>query len=205
MQEKTTKRTITGTSINLLVAATVSVLALASPAVAADKLIPFNGSLNAQEAISAGPSPGTFVADGTGGGIATLIGRFTLTWKFTVTIADGTGLGPVRFTAANGDEIFTTAAGISWPADTPGLSYSGDPDHNRWYGSVRRRERNLRRGALDRFEYGRHLRFFPGDHDFAGCRQLRVSVRAVKTHTAPYGLRRITGTTGDPALTDSMR
>jgi len=121
MQEKTTKRTITGTSINLLVAATVSVLALASPAVAADKLIPFNGSLNAQEAISAGPAPGTFVADGTGGGIATLIGRFTLTWKFTVTIADGTGLGPVRFTAANGDEIFTTAAGISWPADTPGV------------------------------------------------------------------------------------
>ena len=120
MQEKTTKRTITTTRPYLLVAVVLSILELASPAVAADKLVPFNGSLNAQEAISAG-APGTFVADGSGGGIATLIGRFTLTWRFTVTIAAGTGVGPVRFTAANGDEIFTTAAGISWPADTPGV------------------------------------------------------------------------------------
>jgi len=121
MQEKTTENPITRTSIYLLVAAIVSILALVSPAAAADRLVPFNGSLHAQEAISAGSTPATFVADGSGGGIATLIGRFTLTWRFTVTIADGTGTGPVRFTAANGDEIFTTAAGISWPADTPGV------------------------------------------------------------------------------------
>jgi hypothetical protein len=61
------------------------------------------------------------VADGSGGGIATHLGQFTLTWEFTVIIADGTGSGPVRFSAANGDEIFATAAGTSEPTSTPGV------------------------------------------------------------------------------------
>ena len=61
------------------------------------------------------------MVDGTGGGIATHLGLFTLTWQFTVIIASGTGTGPVHFIAANGDEIFTTAAGTSEPTSTPGV------------------------------------------------------------------------------------
>jgi hypothetical protein len=95
-------------------------LVAASPVWAAEKLVPFSGSLQALESIVS-QSPGFFVADGSGGGIATLLGRFTLAWKFTVNTTDGTGSGPVRFTGANGDEIFTTAAGTSEPTDTPGV------------------------------------------------------------------------------------
>ena len=95
-------------------------LVAGSPVWAAEKLVPFSGTLQAAEAATF-PSPGTLVADGSGGGIATHLGRFTLTWKFTVNLADGTGSGPVRFIAANGDEIFYTAKGASEPTSTPGV------------------------------------------------------------------------------------
>jgi hypothetical protein len=115
-------KTIMRNSINLPMAAVLLTAALAGPAIADDKLVPFSGSLHAKETIvSQGMPPGTFVADGSGGGIATHLGLFTLTWKFTVIIADGTGTGPVHFIAANGDEIFTTSAGTSEPTSTPGV------------------------------------------------------------------------------------
>jgi hypothetical protein len=116
-------RTIMRNSITLPMAAILLTAALAGPAVAAEKLVPFNGSLHAKEAIVSfqGSPPVTFLADGTGGGVATLLGLFTVTWKFTVNIADGTGSGPVHFIAANGDEIFTTAVGTSGPTSTPGV------------------------------------------------------------------------------------
>ena len=44
----------------------------------AGELVPFSGSLQAHEAIVS-QGPGTFVSDGTGEGIATNFGRFTLT------------------------------------------------------------------------------------------------------------------------------
>jgi hypothetical protein len=106
-----------------LAVANTSLWALAGPGVAGDKLVPFKGSLNATETIvfNPGSPPVSFVADGTGDGIATHLGQFTLTWEFTVILADGTGSGPVRFTAANGDELFATAAGTSEPTSTPGV------------------------------------------------------------------------------------
>ena len=107
----------------LPIAAMILTAALANPAAAAAKLVPFKGSLQAKEKIvsTQGSPPVSFVADGSGGGIATHLGLFTLTWEFTVIIADGTGSGPVHFIAANGDEIFTTAAGTSEPTSTPGV------------------------------------------------------------------------------------
>lgn len=84
------------------------------------ELVPFSGSLQAHEAVVS-QGPGTFVTDGTGEGIATQLGRFTVTWEFTVTLADGSGTGPVRFIAANGDQIFMTAVGQSEPTATPGV------------------------------------------------------------------------------------
>lgn len=106
-----------------LAVANTSLWAASGAAGAADKLVPFKGSLEATETIVTNPGspPVSFVAYGSGGGIATHLGRFTLTWEFTVIIADGTGSGPVHFTAANGDEIFTTAAGTSEPTSTPGV------------------------------------------------------------------------------------
>jgi hypothetical protein len=109
--------------MNLPIAAVMLAAALAGPAAAADKLVTLNGSLHATEKIT--PTPGSppvsFVADGTGGGIATHLGLFTVTWHFTVLLADGTGSGPVTFSAANGDQICTTAAGTSGPTATPGV------------------------------------------------------------------------------------
>jgi hypothetical protein len=61
------------------------------------------------------------VTDGIGGGIATHLGRFTVTWEFTVNLADGTGAGTAHYVAANGDSIFTTVVGQSEPTGTPGV------------------------------------------------------------------------------------
>jgi hypothetical protein len=86
----------------------------------AGELVPFSGSLQAHEAIVF-QGPGTFVTDGSGEGIATHLGRFTLTWEFTVNLSDGTGSGPVRYIAANGDQMFMSAVGQSEPTATPGV------------------------------------------------------------------------------------
>jgi hypothetical protein len=107
-------------SIYLPMAAVLLTAALAGPA-AAGEFVPFSGTLQAQETSSPGPLPGTILEDGTGGGIATHLGRFTLTWKFTVNLADGTGSGTVHYIAANGDEIFITAVGKAVPASQPGF------------------------------------------------------------------------------------
>ena len=116
-------RTIARNSIDLPMMAVLLTFGLAVPAVAGDNLVPFKGSLNAKETIvsTQGSPPVSFVADGSGGGMATHLGLFSLTWEFTVITADGTGSGPVHFIAANRDEIFSTAAGTSEPTSTPGV------------------------------------------------------------------------------------
>jgi len=109
-------------SIYLSLAAILWTAALADPAGAAEKLVPFSGSLQAHEPfVFEGPPPGTLVVSGSGDGIATHLGRFTLTWAFRVNVADGTGAGTVTFIAANGDQLFTTSVGSSEPLDTPGV------------------------------------------------------------------------------------
>jgi hypothetical protein len=96
--------------------------ALAGPAAAAEKFVVFSGSLQANEPfVFQGPPPGFLLVTGTGGGIAIHLGRFTITWSFTVNVADGTGSGPLVFTAANGDQVFATAVGASEPTNTPGV------------------------------------------------------------------------------------
>src|SRR5260370_37004930 len=68
----TDMRTIMRNSIYLPMAAVLLTAALALPAVAAEKLVPFNGSLQAQEsALFQGPPPGTLLGDGSCGGIST--------------------------------------------------------------------------------------------------------------------------------------
>ena len=163
MQRKTNMKTIMKTSIYLTMLAMLLTMALARPA-AAQKLVPFSGTLQAAEAATF-PSAGTLVSDGSGGGIATLLGRFTITWHFTVNLADGTGSGPVRFTAANGDEIFTTARRDQQADGHSGRStYYRDPNDHRWHGPIRRCHRELHGGAPRGFDYQSqpHLRFLHG-------------------------------------------
>ena len=115
---------LTKTSISVAMAAmflTGAVVLTATAEQKGKKQVPFSGTLQAHEAVVS-EDPGTsFVTDGSGDGIATHLGRFTLTWEFTVLLADGTGSGPVRYIAANGDQIFMTAVGQSEPTATPGV------------------------------------------------------------------------------------
>src|SRR5438874_4387009 len=69
-----------------------------------------------------GPPPGTLAVDGHATGVATHLGRFTVTWNLTVNLADGSATGSFHFIAANGDSIFTTISGQGEPTDTPGLA-----------------------------------------------------------------------------------
>jgi len=119
---KTTMKTIMRTSIYLPVAAMLLTTALAGAAVAADKLVPFSGSFQGRETdIFQGPPPGTLAVNGSGGGIATHLGQFSLTWQLTVNLANASATGSFTFTAANGDSIFTMISGQAEPTDTPGV------------------------------------------------------------------------------------
>ena len=106
--------------IFLPVAVVLLTAALAGP-VAAQKFVPFSGSLQANEPAEAGAPPGFLIVNGTGAGIATHLGRFSIVWHFTVNLAEGTGSGPLVLTAANGDLIFATAVGGSEPTSTAGV------------------------------------------------------------------------------------
>jgi len=119
---KTNMKSIRQTSICLALVTMLLMGAFTGSAAAAGKPVPFSGSLQALEhSVFQGPPPGILVVDASGSGIATLFGQFTLTWNFIVNLADGTGAGPVSFTAANGDAIFSTSFGRSEPTDTPGV------------------------------------------------------------------------------------
>src|SRR4051812_1525372 len=87
------EETMKNSRLSLPVAAVFLTAALAGPA-AAQKFVPFSGSLQANEPPEPAPPPGFLVVNGSGGGIATHLGRFTITWHFTVNLADGTGSGP---------------------------------------------------------------------------------------------------------------
>jgi len=119
---KTNMTAIMKTSIYLPMAAMFLTAALAGPA-AAEKQLPFSGSVQGRETdVFQGPPPGTLLVDGSGTGIATHLGQFTLTWNVTVNLLDGSGIGSCHFIAANGDSIFTALVGQGEPTDTPGVN-----------------------------------------------------------------------------------
>ena len=60
---------------------------------------------------------------GSGGGIATTLGRFTATWDFDVTFGVDPSPGTRHFVAANGDELWSEATGSGTPPDA-------DPNFN---------------------------------------------------------------------------
>jgi hypothetical protein len=93
--------------------------AFAGPAAATTE-VPFKGSVQAVESYDV-QFPTLFV-DTTGGGEATHLGRFTVTWEFTVNLLNGAGIGSALFIAANGDSVFTESLGQGDPTETPGIN-----------------------------------------------------------------------------------
>ncbi len=93
--------------------------ALAGSALAAPQ-VPFKGSVEAVESYAI-DFP-TMLVDTTGSGQATHLGRFTVTWEFTVNLLEGSGVGSAHFIAANGDSLFTTSLGQGDPTDTPNIN-----------------------------------------------------------------------------------
>ncbi len=119
---KTNTKSAMKASISLTVAAMLLTVALAVPA-AAQKQVPFKGSLQGQETDTpqGGPPPTTSSVDGSATGIATLVGQFSFSYQLTVNLANGTSTGSARLIAANGDSVFTTIAGSSELTATPGV------------------------------------------------------------------------------------
>jgi hypothetical protein len=120
---KTNTKSVMKASISLAVAAMLFTAALAVP-VAAQKQVPFKGSLQGHEIDTpqGGPPPTTLIVDGSATGIATLVGQFSFSYQLTVNLANGTATGSARLIAANGDSISTTIAGSSELTATPGVA-----------------------------------------------------------------------------------
>jgi hypothetical protein len=112
-------KTIMKTNLYLAIAAMFLTAALAGPA-AGKTQVPLNGSIQGieTEEFQGGT---TVLIDGSGAGIATHLGRFTVTWTGTVDISNGSGIGSFHFIAANGDSIFTEDVGQATPTETPNV------------------------------------------------------------------------------------
>jgi hypothetical protein len=119
---KTNTKSVMKASISLVVAAMLLTAVLAVPA-AAQKQVPFKGSLQGHETDTAegGPPPTTLNVDGNTTGIASHVGQFSFSYQLTVTLADGTATGSAHLIAANGDSIYTTVTGSSEMTATPGV------------------------------------------------------------------------------------
>jgi hypothetical protein len=99
---------------------TLALASLATPEAQAQ--VPFKGTLQGQETdLLQGNPPTQILVNGDVTGMATQLGRFTMTYKVTVSLPAGTSTGSAELTAANGDVIFTTLVGLGVPTDTPGL------------------------------------------------------------------------------------
>ena len=107
------------TLLCLPMAALLITAAMAGPA-SADQGVPFKGNVAGTENFT--PKDGGIIVDGSGGGHATHLGKFTATWGADITFTNPDNLHPmVRvFVAANGDELHAEGLGSGTnPADHP--------------------------------------------------------------------------------------
>ena len=81
--------------------------------------VPFRGSFTATD--QGVVVPPHLLVQGTGGGNATHLGRFTMTYSAVADLATPTATGTYRFTAANGDQLFTTFVGNAADTLEPGV------------------------------------------------------------------------------------
>jgi hypothetical protein len=106
------------TRIYLVLIAMFVTLALVGPVAAellcptaAQKGVPFHGTIQGSEIDV--PAFPTLSVDGSGAGIATHLGNFTVSWLVTVDISTvpSPSTGTFEFIAANGDHLFTDIVG----------------------------------------------------------------------------------------------
>src|SRR5437867_12477238 len=103
-------KTITRSNIYLPMAALI-LSALAVPA-AAQKQVPFKGTIQGQDTDKGFTSPGMFLVETNGTGNGILLGQFTFTLEITINDADFTDTGSAHFKAANGDTIDATFTSV---------------------------------------------------------------------------------------------
>lgn len=82
---------------------------------------PFRGSFTMRS--SGAVAPPFLTVTGTGEGTATALGRFTLAVRQVVDMTTARGTGTVHFTAANGDQLFTTTTGAEDAFVPPNVSH----------------------------------------------------------------------------------
>jgi len=113
-------KTITRFNICVPMAAMLLTTALAIPA-AAQKQVPFKGSMQGNDSDAPGPSPTKLVVTTIGTGIGSHLGQFSFAQTATVDLVAGTDSGSAQWVAANGDILYTTFAGSGEPAANPDL------------------------------------------------------------------------------------
>ena len=84
--------------------------------------LPFRGSFTGLSS-STEVVPPSHTVTGTADGTATHLGRFTTTSVDVVFLATGSSTGNWNFTAANGDQLFTTTAGAADEFTPPNISH----------------------------------------------------------------------------------
>ena len=84
--------------------------------------LPFRGSFTGVSS-STEIVPPSHTVTGTAEGTATHLGRFTATSVDVVSLATGSSTGTWTFTAANGDQLFTTTAGAEDEFTPPNVSH----------------------------------------------------------------------------------
>ena len=97
---------------------------LAGPA-AGKNPVPFRGTVQTAEVLDFSGGPTAVTSTGVGSGTAIHLGKFTVAWKVVIdfTTPGGVATGPGVFTAANGDQLFTTLAGVGFPTDDPNVVF----------------------------------------------------------------------------------
>jgi len=139
--------TIMKTVLFLQMAAILFTTAIVGPAAAATAE-PFLGVVQGLEdfnpvfdsANSDSPDPIGINILGSGAGIATTLGQFTVTWDFDITFGVDPSPGTRLFVADNGDELWTEATAVGTPPDA-------DPDFNQTV-----KEEHVITGGTGRFE-----------------------------------------------------
>ena len=90
-------------------------------AAAAEKAVPFKGSVQTLETLDFTGFPTAVTSSAIGTGNATHLGQFTVTWKVVIdfTLPGGAAIGSGVYTAANGDSLFVDLVGHGVPTENP--------------------------------------------------------------------------------------
>jgi len=80
--------------------------------------VPFTGNVEGGDTYDVTNFP-IMLIDTTAGGVATQLGRYTVTSELTVDVAANSAFGSAHFVAANGDSLYTTSTALGEPVGAP--------------------------------------------------------------------------------------